>query len=181
MHPYAPPRAPLLRPDPVHELHRASRGIGAAAVAGIVVLGTGWAAHALGPDLRFLTVHGTCALASLLPVGFLGGPYVAFQGTASWTRWARAVVRVALIALASGGLGVALGGRLLRLEGHPQPYGVLGFADLASLAWLAAGSACLALAWTGLAGVVLRILAQRWVETWAPDPAALRNGEGLTR
>lgn len=175
MHPYAPPRAPLLRPDPVYELRRTSRAVGLGAVAGVVLLAAGWAAHALGPDLRFLAVHAACAAAALLPVGLQGGPYVAFQGTGSWTTWSRAVARVAIVALAAGVLGVALGGRLLLLEGHPQPYGGLGLVDLASLGWLAAGCTCLALAWTGLAGLILRALAQRWVETWAPDPAALRG------
>ncbi len=175
MHPYAPPRAPLLRPDPVCELRRASRGVGLASVAGVVGLATAWAAHALGPGPRFLVVHAACAAAALLPVGLLGGPFVAFQGTGAWQRWAKAVVKVAMLALAAGALGVALADRVLILEGHPRPYGALQAADPASLLWLGLGCACLALAWSGLAGVVLRVLAQRWVETWAPDPEALRG------
>ncbi|MFN8011861.1 MAG: hypothetical protein U0P81_10715 [Holophagaceae bacterium] len=181
MHPYAPPRAPLLRPDPVFELRRTARGVGLGAVAGVVALATAWTAHALGADVRFLAVHAACALAALGPVGLLGGPYVAFQGTGSWQRWAAAVLRVALLALAAGGLGVALGGRVLRLQGHPSPYGALGPASLPAGLWLGLGCTCLALAWTGLAGVILRVLAQRWVEAWAPDPAALRGREGASR
>ncbi len=175
MHPYAPPRAPLLRPDPVIELRRSARTVGVGAVSGIVALATGWAAHAFRPDLRFLAVHGACAAAALLPVGFLGGPYVAFQGTGPWHRWAKAVLRVAFLSLACGLLGVALGGRLLRLEGHPAPYGALVPADLPSQLWLGIGCACLGLAWAGLAGVILRVLAQQWVEMWAPDPGGLRG------
>lgn len=181
MQPYAPPRAPLLRPDPVFELRRTARSVGLGAVAGIVGLATAWTAHALGPDQAFLAVHAACASAALGPVGLLGGPYVAFQGTGPWQRWAAAVVRVALLALAAGGLGVALGGRLLLLRGHPSPYGALGPADFSARLWLGVGCACLALAWTGLAGVILRVLAQRWVEAWAPDPAELRGRDGASR
>ncbi len=181
MQPYAPPRAPLLRPDPVYELRRTARGVGVGAVAAVVALATAWTAHALAPDPAFLAVHAACAAAALGPVGLLGGPYVAFQGTGSWQRWAAAVLRVALLSLAAGSLGVALGGRVLMLRGHPSPYGTLAPAGLPAALWLAVGCTCLALAWTGLAGLVLRILAQRWVEAWAPDPGDLRGRDGASR
>lgn len=170
MHPYAPPRAPLLRPDPVLELRRAARAIGLGAVGGVVALATVAAAETLGPDLRFLAAHGLGALAALLPVGLLGGPYVAFRGTGGWRRWAGAVLRVGAVGLASAVLGVALAGQGLRHLGHPQPFGGLRWTDLGASLWLGLGCLCLALAWAGLAGVVLRLLAQRWASTWAPAP-----------
>ena len=169
MHPYAPPHAPLLRPDPVFELRRAGRRVGLGAVAVVVLLATGWAARTVGEDPHFLAVHAACALAALLPVGLLGGPHVAFQGAGTWLRWSRAVAQVALLGLACGALGVLLGGRLLILEGHPRPYADLGLVDFPAWLWLGMGCACLALALAGLAGLILRALAQEWIQRWAPD------------
>lgn len=169
MHPYAPPQAPLLRPDPVFELRRTGRRVGIAAVSVVVLLATAWTAQVAAADTRFLTVHAACALAALFPVGLQGGPYVAFQGAGTWLRWGLAVAKVTLLGLASAGLGVLLGGRLLALEGHPRPYADLTLADPAAWIWLGVGCGCLALAFGGLAGLILRSCAQAWSERWLPD------------
>lgn len=169
MHPYAPPRAPLLRPDPVFELRRAGRRVGVGSVLAVVTAATLLATREATPDSSFLITHAGCAFTALLPVGMLGGPYVAFRGAGSWLSWCRAVAQVALVAVACAVLGVLLGGSVLRRLGHPAPYATLHPADVASWAWLAVGCVCLALALAGLAGLILRGLAQRWIQTWAPD------------
>ncbi len=173
MHPYAPPRAPLLRPDPVFELRRAGRRVGVGTVLAVVLFATLLAAREANPDSSFLITHAGGAFMALLPVGLLGGPYVAFRGAGSWPGWCRAVAQVALVGVACAVLGVLLGGVLLRHLGHPAPYAALEPGDLASWLWLATGCVCLALALAGLAGLILRGLAQRWIQTWAPD---LREG-----
>jgi hypothetical protein len=168
------PSIPLLRPDPLLELRQVGRLVGLAAAALAVILATGLVARLLEPDPLFLWVHAAAAFTALAPAGLMGGAFVALRGAGTWLRWILAVLQVTLSAVVCAGLGVLVAGALLARLGHPVPYGLLPFMDAEQWGGMAVGGLSFALVLSGLAGLLLRGVAQARFELLQPPPSSAR-------
>lgn len=115
MNPYLPPASAQTLDDGILDLVRLGRITGASTAAAFVLLTSGWVMLEMKIFGPFLWVHGSVAMLVLVLSAIWGGGLVARQADGGWLRWCWAIVRVSLVCLLSGDLGLLLSSSALAL------------------------------------------------------------------